>query len=311
MSDLNNSIIRRGALLALLAIGGAACQQGAVTVNTNSNTNAANANAGTNANANTSAAATTTFETREPEQYQATLVVTQAATNAGQATKTPTVQIARSGDNRRYTVALQPYGEVVFLDRADKRYLILPTQKKYVELTPEMTGFNLRSLTPGQMIAHLQRQPGVQLVGDDTVNGRAAAKYRYAATAKTGTAAGDVSADTLFYVDKETGLPLKVESSGQTTGSVKGASSGRVVAELRDLQTTVDAASFELPQGYTQITKEQMQQYASALAAVFQFVMGQMNQPGAAAGATPASPPTLNTPAATASPAASASPTAR
>lgn len=309
MPDSISPIIRRGALMLTLALGGAACQQGGVTVETNTNANAANANSATNANANNSAAATTTFETREPEQYQATLVVTQAETNAGQATKTPTVQIARSGDNRRYTVALQPYGEVIFLDRADKRYLILPTQKKYVELTPEMTGFNLRSLTPGQMIAHLQRQPGVQLVGDDTVNGRSAAKYRYAATAKTGTQAGDVSADTFFYVDKETGLPLKVESSGQTTGNVKGATTGRVVAELRDLQTTVDAASFDLPQGYTQITKEQMQQYASALAAIFQFAMGQMSQQGASPGASPASPPTVVTPAATASP--SASPTAR
>lgn len=306
MPDLNSSNIRRGALVLLLALFGAACQQGAVTVETNSNANATNANAATNANL--SAAAATTFESREPEQYQATLVVTQAATNTGQAPTTPTINVARSGDNRRYTVSLQPYGEVVFLDRADKRYLILPTQKKYVELTPDMTGFNLRSLTPAQMVAHLQRQPGVQLVGDDTVNGRAAAKYRYAATAKTGTQAGDVSADTHFYVDKETGLPLKVESSGQTTGSVKGATSGRIVAELRDLRTTVDAASFDLPQGYTQITKEQMQQYASALAALFQFAMGQMaQQPGA----PPASPPTVVTPAATASPAASASPTAR
>jgi len=309
MPDLNSSNIRSGALALLVAIGGAACQPGAVTVETNSNANAANLNAATNANSNSTAAATTTFETREPEQYQATLVITQAETNAGQATKTPTVQVARSGDNRRYTVSLQPYGEVIFLDRSDKRYLILPTQKKYVELTPEMMGFNLRSLTPGQMIAHLQRQPGVQLVGDETVNGRSAAKYRYAATAKTGTGAGDVSADTVFYVDKETGLPLKVESSGQTTGNVKGASSGRVVAELRDLQTTVDAASFELPQGYAQITKEQMQQYASALSALFQFAMGQMGQQ--MGGATAAPPTTAATPAATVSPAPSASPTAR
>ena len=140
-----------------------------------------------------------------------------------------------------------------------------------------------------------------------------AAAFRLAAFAfaLVDTGAGDVSADTVFYVDKETGLPLKVESSGQTTGNVKGATSGRVVAELRDLQTTVDAASFDLPQGYTQITKEQMQQYASALSALFQFAMGQMGQQTGAAPATGASPTTTATPAATSSPAASASPTAR
>jgi hypothetical protein len=296
MFDLNAARLRLACAAAVVALCGAACQQPA---GTNANTNASNANLSSAANANSnSAPAAAGFETREPEQYQATLVVTQAATDRGQAPATPTIQIARSGDNRRYAVSLQGLGEAIFLDRADKRYLILPAQRRYVELGPEMTGFNVRSLTPGQMVAHLQRQPGVQLVGDETVNGRSATKYRYAATTNTSTQAGSVTGDTLVFVDKETGLPLKVEVDVQASGNVKGATTGRLVAEMRDLQTTVDPALFELPQGYQQITKEQMQQYASALAAIFQFAVSNMGQPGA--------PPTVMTPAPASSPAAGA-----
>ncbi|MCA1814830.1 MAG: hypothetical protein LC746_00195, partial [Acidobacteria bacterium] len=154
--------------LALLAT---ACQPGTNTNTTNaSNANAANINASSNANEMTSSP--TAFETREPNEYTATLVITQAATNRGQAANVPTVQIARSGDNRRYDVTNLPViGELVFLDRADKRYIVLPSRKQYLELGPGTTGFDVRSLTPAQMADQLKSRPGVTLVGDDTVNG--------------------------------------------------------------------------------------------------------------------------------------------
>ncbi|MCA1631501.1 MAG: hypothetical protein LC785_13950 [Acidobacteria bacterium] len=284
-----------------LAFLSAACQPGATNTNA-TNLNAPNSNS-TNAagalNANDSSAAANAFETREPSQYQATLVITQAATDKGQAIQTPNIQIARSGDNRRYSISgLPAIGDVVFLDRADKRYLLLPTKKQYVELGPETTGFDVRSLTPAQMADRMKSQPGVERVGDDTVNGRSVVKYRYAAAGHTTTQAGDVRAENFIYVDKDTGLPIKVETYGQSTGNVAGASRAKVVAELRDLTTTVDAATFDLPQGYAQITKEQIQQYVSIAASAFKFLLSNMGQQGAA----PSNPPTLVTPAGTASP---------
>ncbi|MFL6229036.1 MAG: hypothetical protein ACJ741_09670 [Pyrinomonadaceae bacterium] len=291
-------------LLALLtlALAGAACQPGATDTNaTNAHANTANANSTNTAaatNTNDANASATAFETREPNQYQATLVITQAATNKGQALNVPSVKIARDGDNRRYSIAGLPVvGELVFLDRADKRYLVITGQKKYLELGPETTGFDVRSLTPAQMADRLKSQPGVVRVGDDIVNGRSVIKYRYAAASHTSTAAGDVSGDSFIYVDKDTGLPIKFEGSAQSTGNVAGASQGRLTAELRDLQTTVDPAVFDLPQGYAQVSKEEMKQYMQTLATAFQFLMQMNNQGGAA-------------PAATASPAASASPAA-
>jgi hypothetical protein len=292
-------------LLALLtlALTGAACQPGATDATnanaTNANMTNANTAGATNANANDSTAGANAFETREPNQYQATLVITQAATNKGQALNVPNVKIARDGDNRRYSISGLPMvGELIFLDRADKRYLVITGQKKYLELGPETTGFDLRSLTPAQMADRLKSQPGVVRVGDDTVNGRAAVKYRYAAAGHTTTAAGDVSGDSFIYVDKDTGLPIKFEGAAQSTGNVAGASQARLTAELRDLTTTVDPASFDLPQGYAQVTKEEMKQYMQTVATALQFLM-QMNNPGGAAPATAASPASSPSPAAT------------
>ena len=294
------------AALALAGLlGGAACQQGGVVVETNSNATNTTTTTTTTTNSNATTATTAppaTLETREPERYRATLAFTVEATGK-QPAALPPVQVARDGDNRRYAINLPAVGEVIFLDRADKRYLILVGRKQYVELNAQTTGFDVRSLTPGQMVAHLQKQPGVERVGEETLNGRAVIKYRYAATAKTTTQAGDVHTDNFIYVDKDTGLPLRVEGYGQATGNVQGVSSGRLVAEMRELTTdAIDPTLFELPAGYTQITQEQIKQQMTMLAGLFQAVMGAMNAQMNAPATTTASPSPTTSPRTTASP---------
>ena len=318
MPDLNSPTLRRGALAILLALGGAACQQGAVTVETNSNANAAGANANA-ANSNTSAAAeAATIEAKEPDQYRATLVFSGTAEGKSQAVQLP-VEVSRSGDNRRYAFQNLPViGQLVLLDRSDKRYLIIPQRKQYAELTPELLGFDFRSLSPAQIVAHLRRQQGVERVGEEQSNGRTVVRYRYAATARTQSQAGDVQADSYFLVDKDTGLPVHAALTGQTTGSVQGVSRARLTADMKDIQTTANAADFELPQGYQQLTPEQIKQQASALAGFLQFVLNSLQAQGALGGQPPATGPTSAPPATgaspaatTASPAATASPTPR
>lgn len=297
----------QGSLTLALAVAVTGCQQGAVTTeNANTNVNTADANVNTNVNTNAApATSAATIETREPEQYRATVVFTQAQVSGDTQQRSaalPPIEIARSGAQRRYAINLPAVGEVIFLDRADNRYLILPSRKQYVEMSPQMGGFDIRSLTPGQMVAQLQRQPGVTRVGEETVNGRATVKYRYATTAQTGTQAGAVQSESFIYVDQETGLPLKVEGYGQATGNVRGVESGKFTAEMRDIQTDVNPSLFELPQGYTKITQEQIKQYLQVAAGLFQVLMSNMNtQGGASSGAA--------TPAATTSPTATASPT--
>jgi len=273
-------------LALLLALTLAACQPPA----TNTNVSTTNANA-TNANAAaTPVVSAASIETREPEQYKATLVFTATAEGQSKALQLP-IDVARSGDNRRYAFNNIPVlGQVIFLDRADKRYLILPGRKQYAEITPELIGFDVRSLTPGQMVVYLQNQRGVERVGEEQREGRTVVKYRYAATAKTASAAGDVATESFIYVDKDTGLPLHADLTGQSTGNVQGVSRASLVADMRDIQTTVDATLFELPQGLTKLTEEEIKQQVSAIGQFLQFALSAINS--RAGGTTTAPPPT-------------------
>lgn len=279
-------------LLTALAAIAAGCQTD-TTVNVN--TNAANANMTANANAAaTPIVSAATIETSEPEQYKATLVFSATAEGKPQALQLP-IEVARSGDNRRYAFNNIPViGQVVFLDRADKRYLILPGRKQYAEITPELIGFDVRSLTPGQMVVMLQKQKGVERVGEEQRDGRAVIKYRYAATTKTGSQAGDVATESFIYVDKETGLPLHADLTGQSSGNVQGVSRAKLVADMRDIQTTVNAADFELPTGLTKLSEQEIKQQVSAIGQFLQFALSALNSQmggNAPAGGTMTTPP--------------------
>lgn len=286
-----------GALALAAALAGAACQQAAVT-NVNENTGSAgtvNINSNSNANVTTSTVTTgsgAVIEAKEPDKYSANVVVSAATSGQQQAAGSTTIRVARNGSDRRYSLdtRLPGVGELIFLDKADKRYLILPAQKKYAELTAEMTGgFDVgRSLTPGQLVAYLERQQGVERVGDETLNGRAATKYRVAGRTQTQTQAGQVQGESFIYVDKETGLPLRIEGFGQSTGSVQGVSGGNLVAEMRDIKTEVNPSDFELPQGYARVTPDEIRQMTTQLTQAMQLLMNFLNQQQGAA-----NPPTV------------------
>jgi len=57
-------------------------------------------------------------------------------------------------------------------------------------------------MTPGQLVAYLDRLPGIQLIGEESVSGRTARKYRYARTSNTGNSAGQVNTESYIFVDK-------------------------------------------------------------------------------------------------------------
>lgn len=290
------------ATLAAAALAASGCQQATETSNTaanaNGNSNATvNVNSNSNANMTTSTVTTNTgqvIEAREPDKYTATMVATLATSGQQQQKGQAEIKVARNGADRRYSVTLPAIGELVFLDKADKRYVIMHGRRQYAELTQEMTGVNMdqvRSMTPGQLVAFVSRQQGVQQVGEETFNGRQAIKYRAAGRTQTQTTAGQVQGESFIYVDKETGLPLRIEGFGQTTGNVQGVSGGNLVIETRDLKTEANPADFELPQGYKQLSPEEVKQQVAQLAQLLQGVMAFINSQQAAGGAAPAATP--------------------
>ena len=287
-----------------ILLASAACQR-----TDNSNTNVvANANTSPVANTNSSPVSGATIVTREPEQYSATLVFS-AETEGGEKTigiPSLSAEIARSGADRRVAFKLPDGSDLIYLETGGKHLVVAPGRRQYAELTPEATGVQLQKLmTPGQIASYLDKLKGVERVGEETYNGRTAEKYRYATTANTSTSAGQVSAEAFVYVDKETGLPLRSELYTEATGDVKGVKGAKIVAEMRDINTTVDPTLFQVPAGLNKVPPEQVraqiEAVTKAITAGLQILLSNMNT---STPVTTASPGTTASPA-TASPAVS------
>ncbi len=194
-------------------------------------------------------------------------------------------------NDRRLSFRLPDGSDLIYLDHAGIPYAIAPGRKQYAELTPEATGFQLHKLTPGQLVSYLDKLQGIELVGEESVNGRTALKYRYARTAKTETSAGEVKTESFVYVDKETGLPLRAELFSEASGNVQGVTSAKIVAEMRNITTNVDPKFFEVPAGLNKVPEAQVRAQVNAvtntIAAVLRTLLTNMNS-GAA---TPPPPP--------------------
>lgn len=285
--------------LCLLSVGLSACQKADP-----------NANANLPANANMAAATATptpgtiaAIAAREPDKYRATLVLS-AETEGGQKTvgiPSLSAEVARNGADRRVAFKLPDGSDLIYIDQGGKHMVVAPGRKQYAELTQEATGFQIHKLmTPGQIVSHIERLKGVEKVGDETINGRAAEKYRYATTTNTSTSAGAVKSEAFVFIDKETGLPLRTEIYSEATGNVQGVKGAKIVAEMRDINTTVDDSLFQVPTGLTKVPPEQVRQqidaFTNTVAALVRALITSM------------APTSGTSPAATASPSSSPSP---
>lgn len=255
--------------ISVVAVAASACTRGA-NVNTNINTNSTanvNANAsGANINA---ATAPSTIAAREPETYQATIVFSAETEGGDKAVGIPklSADVARSGADRRLSFKLPDGSDLVYLEKAGVQYGIAPARKQFAELTPEATGFQLhRLMTPGQIVSHLDRLKGIELVGEEQLAGRTAMKYRYARTAQTQTSAGEVKTESFIFIDKDTGLPLRAELYSEATGNVQGVKGANVVAEMQNITTNVDPSLFEIPTGFNKVPEAQVRAQVDAVA---------------------------------------------
>jgi outer membrane lipoprotein-sorting protein len=280
-------------LVGLSVLIGSGCQRSDTNANTNLTVNT-NASA-SNANANLSPGTTVGIAAREPDQYRATLIFS-AETEGGQKTvgiPTLSVDVARSGADRRVSFKLPDGSDLIYLEQGDKHIVVAPGRKQYAELTPEATGFQLQKLmTPGQLVAYLEKLRGVERVGDDTINGRTADKYRYANTTNTSTSAGQVNTEAFVYVDKETGLPLRSELYTEASGNVQGVKGAKIVAEMRDITTTtVDPTLFQVPAGLNKVPPEQVRAqidaFTGTVAALVKALLSNMAPQGASNSSSP------------------------
>jgi hypothetical protein len=287
-----------GAML-LLVLVGSACQQPATNGNAGANTTTTNTTTMNTSNANTTTPTATgaSIETREPEQYSATITLKVEVTgNQSMSTPPLSANFARNGAERRISFKVPGGDEVVYLDRADKRYIVLPNRKQYAEIDANSTGFDVPSvMTPAQIVNQVKNVSGCENAGEEQFGGRSATKYRCAGAAKTGTQAGEVKAESFIYVDKDTGLPLHTESVVSSSQNVGGASAVKLVTEMSNIQTTVAPNTFAEPTGMSKVDPAQVRaQVEAVLKAALYFAQGMMQNSSA--------PPAAATPSATQSP---------
>jgi len=254
--------------------------------NANSQTSAANINSNSNSANNGPA-----INTREPDKYSATLVFSIETQGGDKTIGIPSlsVQVARNGEDRRVEFKLPDGTPLVYLDRNNRHYVILPARKQYAELTQESTGVQIHKLiTPGQLVEDLKNVKGVERAGEGPMDGRNADKYRYTTSTNTNTKAGEVKAEAFVYVDKETGLPLRAEMLAESSGDVKGVKAARVVAEMHDIKTDVAPSLFEPPAGYEQVAPEKVRQQIDALTSAVAAILKAMMANAMSASPSPA-----------------------
>ena len=234
---------------------------------------------------------TTPLESREPERYSVTTRVTIQPTGNTPQANVPGLQFtfARLAADRRISFKLpDPVGEVVYLEKTPLKYLIFPSRNQYVELDPAELGFQLGNvMSPASVVERLKERTQYERIGTETVNGRTAIKYRFSGAADTRTKAGTVQADSIVYVDQETGLPLRSEVD---TMSSSGAGA-RVVTEADNLVLVPDPSLFEVPATMKKVSsaelKQQVQAFVSAIRVFVSYARQQVDASPQAGTPTP------------------------
>lgn len=213
------------------------------------------------ANGSNSNPASTDIESKEPDQYQAKIALKFEATGSRQ-TSLPTLiaNIARNGQERRMEFTLANGEKVIYLDKTDNKYLVLPNRKQYAVLDKDSLGFEIRQMMmPAEIINRVKAATGVERVGEEDFNGRQAIRYRYGTVTNTQTQAGKVNTESFFLVDKETGLPLHSETvSTSQAGNVQGYNGLKIITDITDISTTISPEQFALPTDYQKIDSEQV-----------------------------------------------------
>ena len=275
MKHVYNLIIA-GISVSLIGCGPAMNSNVAVSSNVNTRSNVSNT-------ANTNTAVGSSVDAKEPDRYQAKIDLSFEAIGETQNAALPviTAVVSRSGADRRMEFTLPSGEKVVYLDKANTNYLILPNRHQYAELSKEALGFDVRRMMmPEQIVNQVKAIQGVQPAGEETVNGRKAMKYRYSSTTNTQTQAGQVGTESFVLVDSETGLPLRSETVSQSTtgGNVRGYKGVKIVTAMSDIQLQPDQGQFTLPADYAKIDAEQVKAQANLIFSAVAALVGQAMQ---------------------------------
>lgn len=195
------------------------------------------------------------FSTKEPERYQAEIVISfpEGGRDAEQQYFT-----ARDGERRRIDYPL-PYGKtLVLLEGPDgKTIVLLPQKKCSVENKNPSAG---AAAPPGEAFGEFlttgwlaEKIPaGFEDLGKEETGGKLLAKFRVRFEKNGG---AESTSEAIVWVDEEIGMPVKTEFYSPADGRPL----NKVTTEFRNLKLDVEPGIFDIAAGCQNISAAEMQ----------------------------------------------------
>jgi len=191
-----------------------------------------------NQSSDTVVSSTPPFQTKEPERYRAVRTIT--TVNAAGETLVTKSSVARAGELRRHESE-----SVVYLDVPEGKFVLLPREKVYTDLTENRTiTTDEDEASPERLLHEDSERTSYQKLGTEVIAGRNANKYRIVVNSST--AANVSQSETVMWIDEALQMPVRSE--------MKSADGTRVTMEVSDIKLEVDNDLFKVPEGYQKLT---------------------------------------------------------
>jgi len=179
------------------------------------------------------------FQTREPDRYRATRIIT-TVTPDGKTITTRTL-IARDGDMRLQQIEVGSR-KVAYLDIREGRFALLLDERVYADLSTENSlgtseDDESSAVSPERLLHVDNGTSSYQKLGPESIGGRNTNKYRVVVNSSS---AANVSvSETLIWIDEALQMPIRSE--------MKSADGTRVTMELSGIALEVDGRLFQVP----------------------------------------------------------------
>ena len=196
----------------------------------------------TSQSSDTVVSSTPPFQTKEPERYRAVRTITTISA-AGETLVTKT-SVARDGEMRRHEA-----GKVVYLEVPEGKFVLLPVEKVYADLTEGSTiNADPAEISPEGLLHEDSESTSYQKLGAESIGGRNTNKYRIVVN---NSAAPNVSqSETVMWVDQALQMPVRSET--------KSADGTRVTMELSEIKLEANKDLFTLPKDYQKLSLSEL-----------------------------------------------------
>lgn len=167
------------------------------------------------------------------------------------------VRLVRNGTQRREEYETVAAGWVAYLETLKGRFVLLPAEKLYADLSeasgdPKLSELQTESQTmQSDYILHESNfAPSYEKLGSEAIDGRQTVKYRVTASSSN---VAIPASERFIWVDEVLGMPIKTEFIQRG-----GKRSSRVLVQLTDIRSEVDLTQFDIPGDYRKVKASQI-----------------------------------------------------